>query len=294
MKKRCAYNYLVIFGLICGILSLPTIVRAENSDVMVPEYAVGDYWTYDVDFGNNIAGEMRNEVLDVVDLQDFWNNTQLCYHFSSYLENTIQWGSQSFEIEIKGEYWERVSDLYMVKSISEMNASEDGGENLYQFQQTEVRSLTNISRYPLVLGREFNETNEEIYTFIIGENGINETIYSEQQGGSIFQQVVAINLETITTPAGTFDCFKISGLLVMEWGNSTTTQYYSEEVGANVWSEQVNSYIDLPEPMISTSELIAFKYSTSAKIPGYSYWVILFAFGIVGISVLRKRVHLSR
>ena len=288
-------NRFIIIGILLSaslLSSVFTIGMAQTGvEVDIPEYTVGDYWIYNSTKINNITGELRYEVSNITDVQDYWNDTHECYQINSTMEFTMEWENQPIEVLIMGEIYERTADLFAIEYIGEVNMTIVDDE---YFESTYYHSYYQYpgppTLFPLIMGSQYNITFNGTTTILSNKNGSEHNIVFEVP--VVTQYLVSIDevLHTITTPAGAFECVEIAMHSGDEYVNITTVRYYSHDVGRDVKSEMIQEFQGGFSGLIMTSgdELLEYDRATTFSIPGFFYLGIYCLLGITAIILHRR------
>jgi hypothetical protein len=220
-------------------------VADAGDQVDVSEYEVGDYWIYDSTLSAGISGEARVEVEAIVNYQDYWGETHECYEISSTMDYTMYISGSSIDGSASIETYRRTEDLFVIETDIELSISFLGtDQTTSQLQYSQWSETANI--YPLILGSETPCSFTTINTFIVDTNGDIMTVLNEELVVVEMEVSITDTLQTITTPAGTFECVEITTINSDPEFTITTISYYSEEVGATVKSELISNMTLIP------------------------------------------------
>ena len=288
-------RFIIIIGILLSaslLSSVFTIGMAQTGvEVDIPEYTIGDYWIYNSTKINNITGELRYEVSNITDVQDYWNDTHECYEINSTMEFTMEWENQSIEVFIKGDVYERTADLFAIEYIGEVNMTivdDEYFESTYHHSYYQYPGPPTL--FPLIMGSQYNITFNGTTTILSNKNGSEHNIAFEEPVVTQYSVSIDEVLHTITTPAGTFECVEIAMHSGDENVNITTVRYYSPDVGRDVKSEMIQEFQGGFSGIIMTSgdELLEYERATTFSIPGFFYLGIYCLLGITAIILHRR------
>ncbi len=286
------------FAVICILVSaslmtsvIAPIATEAGDQIEIPEYSVGDYWIYNSTLINNISGEVRYEVNNIREVQDFWNTTHNCYQINRSMEFTMEVDDKIAEGIIKSEIYERTSDLFAIEEIVEANVSivEDNYlESSYQHIYFQYPGPPTI--FPLILGSEYDVSYNLTHTVIVTEDGEERIMIFEESALRNFSVSISDIFHTITTQAGTFECVEITVFEENDYINITTLRYYSLDVGRDVKREMIQEFQSGFSGliMISGDELLEYERVSAFSISGFSYLGIYCLIGISAIILHRR------
>lgn len=280
MHKRKIFGLLILFGLFCKVMNSVTFGNADKEEAQVPTFSVGNQWAYRLDYGSDLTSEIHRKVLKIDDVQDYWGNNHSCYHISISHEPGIGSKLKSVSIEQSDDNWLRVSDLFMVKRTSETNWMREGGDSTYSYFESYGRSLVNDTRYPIYLGKQFNESIQWCLITTKGINGVINEPEASNIGTSGGEYTVADKMENITTAAGTYECYKLTKFTDSIHTNRTYIEYYSDDLGIMIKSESWQIEEDSTVGMNMTQELIDVNFGA---LPSYSHLGVFCGFGVLNL-----------
>lgn len=285
----------IVIGILVSASLMSSVIKAGTAEtgdqIEIPVYTVGDYWIYNSSQFQNITGEIRYEVSDIREVQDYWNVTHQCYQINTSMEFSMEWENQTAEGLINGVSYERAADLFAIEYMGEVNLTmvdDEYNTNSYQHSYYQYPGPPTI--FPLILGSQYNLSFNMTNTLISIVNGSESFILFEEPG--IIQDSVSIDdaLHTITTPAGTFECVEITMYSGDENINVTTVRYYSSIVGRDVKRETIQIFQGSFSDMTFTTgeELLEYERKGTFAIPGFSYLGIYCLLGITTIILHRN------
>ena len=278
MRKRILLVVVALVG--ANLLGSPITqgvaeTSTDDGNINAPAYVVGDFWVYNTSTDMlGFYGEMEMKVKEIDTFQDYWGDSHECYRIESEMDVSITIEPLTMEVTVSEETYERTTDLMVIETTIETSSSLLGQKAVITIQiYSQFTNTPNL--FPLILGSEIAGSYNATTTWTSELNGEETTDLFEEPTTGQYTISVDDTLHSITTPAGTFDCVKITHSEGVEGFETTFVHYYSEVVGRDVKNEQL-----LGETSISTSELL--EYGNSS-IPGFSFVTGFSLLGIVAM-----------
>lgn len=242
MRRSIASLFCVGF-LLLGFAIVPSANVANDGEYHIE---VGDYWEYSISEmdleGMEFDFSIKITVKSISNMSVGGQNKEV-YNLEisgdSGFSETIEGISMEGTISISGEEKRLVSDFNLISTRMEfaMDMEAVGTGMDISMEMSMVQEASYVPPIDNYIGDDTLETGttvesassvtmESTMTFM----GETETS-SEQAEGSVTMEIVETGV-TVETPAGTFDdCCKVIIISEFDDENSTSTQYYSEEVG---------------------------------------------------------------
>lgn len=194
--------------------------------------AVGDYWEYT--FGGDIEGmtmdgTMMQEVVDIDSDVFVLSQTASAEVSGSFDTITI-----SGDMTMDGTSHRQVSDFSMVSDSYVMTISMSGtGFSMDMSMGFETSYSPAADDYigdeVLVVGETFTTSNSVTMDTWVEVLGMNES-QTTTMDVDLAMEIVDANV-SVTTAAGTFNCYKVEFTETVDDQTSTLVYYYSDEVG---------------------------------------------------------------
>ena len=285
--KIIIISILVSTSLLSSVFVLGVAEAGDQVDA--PVYEIGDYWVYETSSTDGSNGETRVEVNDIVEYQDYWGTTHECYQVSTSMDYSIEYMDISVDATMTGEIYERTEDLFGIENSMDISITLLGMEAITSTLTCGEWSET-ANMYPLILGSELSVSYNTVTTITMESNGELTTLLNEEPLIASLEISIADTLQSITTPAGTFDCVEITTIIDEIGVSITIISYYNEEVGRTVKSEVTTEYDGVPElNTVVVDKLL--KYGTKG-IPGFSFLGMFCILGITAI-LLRQKLKIK-
>ena len=248
-----------------GEIKLPLWTRDFTpADGDVPTWALGDWWEYNMTFNNTwpdtgeflyLAGTVKYTVTGIerfpaADGNDYlaynvsllggargnahYNGNDLLVNGDRFLEDSLTSG------EMTGYRVFRVSDLAILKERSFMEGFVHLDGVGLKFNLTETMfdlSIVDVFDLPLTPGEQFNFSTQENRSFSLY---LSEAGYFLKQHSEIFPfsyEMTTAAKSQVTTPAGDFDVYELSGISLVQDDPSTMNHSYSPEVKSYVMQD---------------------------------------------------------
>jgi hypothetical protein len=202
MRRKTKITILVVLCILAVLcLATPAVGECE-----MPQWKVGDTWEYGM--SSDIASmNLTQEVEELTTIEVNGTNYDV-YRVSNVMDMSMY----GMEFSYPGENYYRRSDLGMVKTEMSME--------MFGFEQDTVAIYSPPKKecsFPMDVGKTWTETCNQIQiTYSDGEMDS----YDEYE--STYEYSCS-EMETITVPAGTFECYKI--VCEDEWGDESYTWY---------------------------------------------------------------------
>ena len=188
-----------------------------DDEVDVPIWKIGDSWTYDVIYSENF-NQQKFIDLNIKDLKFEVIDEDDQFYIIEYFGNASgRFGSQPIiypldDAKIQGEVLSQKSDISLARIITSINGVKIIGPISIPFDIGIIITLdppfTHLS-FPLYVGKEWTTSSSDIDIDISIEyfGGI-ELFHESYNTGPL--PLSCTNIETVSTPAGIFEAFKIS------------------------------------------------------------------------------------
>jgi hypothetical protein len=200
----------LVLGLMVMLLAMPAVVSAE---ITVPELEPGDKWTYEVimeEAGMEFEGDWTYEVQgdktvaghEVYDMS-LDGGGEVTMEIPSL-------GTAKMDFTVDGYRYVRISDLASVKEnmTLEMSTSFFSIElSIQMYLEVSYNPPLNDFGFPLDVGKVWTSTSSltstSTFVMTMGDNTTSET---NTETGSESPNFKCESTESITVPAGTFEC----------------------------------------------------------------------------------------
>jgi hypothetical protein len=205
--SRIAFSVMILLSILLN--STPVVI----SDAELPEWEVGDKWSYETPY-YGLTLEERREVTNITTINV--NGTNYDVYVLQTTASSLPWG------DFTSYNYISISNMALVRTMVIWSYGTNGTETITIYQPP----LENFD-FPLSVGKTWTSTyTSSQYDETTGYINWTETLYYQVTG-----------TEKIKVKAGTFKCYVIEES--NEWGDISQRTWYSSEVKNSVKKEDI-------------------------------------------------------